>query len=339
MRPFDYYQSQLDRVSRSFAMCIPQLAPPLRDHVALAYLLLRVLDTIEDAPFTDPIVQQQQFSRLRRFLVVPPARADIEAFTRAFPAQLTGAERDLVADTAVLLQDAYELDPAVRAAMFGAIDRMGEGMAAYTRRGLPLRLVDLEDVTRYCCFVAGLVGEMLTKLWALSSGQRGPAMALAYHFGIFLQTVNILKDEEEDAACGRFYVPDRRDVLASLRTHSLGALQYIQSLPANERGYRVFCSWSLMMGATTISALDGPKQSRRDETAALLTRTADIAHDNAALARLLAELMPRLPDPQVGVRRPKPESHEWFRASLDAPLSDYELSKLGIYLRSSAAAS
>jgi len=30
-----------------------------------------------------------------------------------------------------------------------------------------LRLVDLEDVSRYCCIVAGLVGEMLTQLWGL----------------------------------------------------------------------------------------------------------------------------------------------------------------------------
>ena len=60
--------ARLDVVSRSFALCIPQLEPPFRDHVALAYLLLRVLDTVEDAPFTDGGLQQRQFERLRGFL-------------------------------------------------------------------------------------------------------------------------------------------------------------------------------------------------------------------------------------------------------------------------------
>ena len=49
MRPWSYYQHWLDVVSRSFALCIPQLEPPFRDHVGLAYLLFRVLDTVEDA--------------------------------------------------------------------------------------------------------------------------------------------------------------------------------------------------------------------------------------------------------------------------------------------------
>ena len=51
MRSLAFYQHWLDVVSRSFALCIPQLDAPFRDHVALAYLLFRVLDTVEDAPF------------------------------------------------------------------------------------------------------------------------------------------------------------------------------------------------------------------------------------------------------------------------------------------------
>ena len=113
----------------------------------------------------------------------------------------------------MLFEDAYALPPAVRTAMFYAIDRMALGMAAYARRPTPLRLVDLEDVTRYCCFVAGLVGEMLTELWAFDSSAPAPRFALAYHFGVFLQKVNILKDQEEDETAGRFLVPDYTSLL------------------------------------------------------------------------------------------------------------------------------
>ena len=330
MRPYTFYQERLDVVSRSFALCIPQLEPPFRDQVALAYLLLRVLDTVEDAPFTDKIVQQRQFVRLRGFLQELPSPSDVDVFAATFPAELTQGERALVGDTYALLEDAHELPGPARAIVIGAIDRMAEGMAAYARRPSPLRLVDLEDVTRYCCFVAGLVGEMLTHLWGQGRTTTPPSIALAYQFGVFLQKLNILKDQQEDEAAGRFLVPDRRELLASLRDDARGALGYLQALPADERGYRIFCSWSLMMGAVTVAQLDVTKRSRRTETAALLARTADMVHDNAALGRLFAELMPALPELAVRVPLAKPESPEWFLDSLAAPLTDAELRGLGI---------
>jgi phytoene/squalene synthetase len=333
MRPFSIYQRHLEAVSRSFALCIPQLQTPFREQVALAYLLLRVLDTVEDAPFPDDELQARQFATLRRFLREMPSAADVARFADAFPADLSDSERTLIADTHALLQDGHALAAPARFAMFGAIDRMAEGMAAYKRRPSPLRLVDLEDVTRYCCFVAGLVGEMLTRLWAVANRAPEPPMMLAYHFGVFLQKVNILKDQAEDEELGRFFVPHRGELLASLRDHATGALRYIQALPPSERGYRTFCSWSLVMGAATIAALDQPRVSRREDTAKLLAHTAAICHDDTALADLFASLMPPLPelvrrDPLV-----KPESVDWFRRSLAAPLDDVELEHLGIALR------
>jgi squalene-hopene/tetraprenyl-beta-curcumene cyclase len=336
-RPFARYQERLDAVSRSFAMCIPQLEPPLRDRVALSYLLLRVLDTVEDAPFTDRAEQARQFARLRGFLGRMPSRAEVDRFVAGFPAGLSDPERGLLGDTLALLEDGHALPAPVRGAVLGTVDRMAVGMAAYARRPSGLRLIDLEDVTRYCCFVAGVVGELLTTLFALG-GQPAPPMVLAYHFGLFLQKVNILKDQEEDEAAGRFLVPDRRELLASLRRDARGALEYLQALPRSQRGYRTFCAWSLMMGAVTIASLDRPRQSRREQTAQLLAHTAAIADDDAALARQFAELMPELPDAVPRAPLAKPESVEWFRDGLAAALSDAELRRLGIAVRASALA-
>ncbi len=324
------YQHRLDEVSRSFAMCIPQLDPPIRDQVALAYLLCRIVDTIEDAPFTDKPTQQRQFERVRAFLRTMPSKAEVDAFVAAFPQEITTGERAVLGDTFPLLQYGYALPGPARGAMFGAIDRMAKGMAAYCRRPSPMRLVDLEDVTRYCCFVAGLVGELLTKLWALEHTEPAPPMLHAYHFGLFLQKVNILKDQHADTAAGRLFVPDRLELLASLRDDAQGALDYLRALPCDDRGYRTFCAWALMMGAVTVAGLDLPKQSRRADTAQLLARTAAITHDNEALGRLFDELMPRLPEPVERVALPKPETIEWFRTTLAAPLTDPELRRLGI---------
>jgi phytoene/squalene synthetase len=338
MRPFSAYQERLDAVSRSFALCIPQLAPPFRDQVALAYLLLRVLDTVEDAPFADRGEQARQFERLLGLLRAPPAAAEVDAFVARFPAMLTEAERALLGDTSALLADAHGLPTPARMAVFGAIRRMAAGMAAYARRGAVLRLVDLEDVSRYCCFVAGLVGELLTRLWALGHPEATPPrLVLAYHFGLFLQKVNILKDQREDEAAGRFFVPDRAGLVASLRVHGAGALAYLTALPPSERGYRIFCAWSLMMGAMTVAQAGEHKHSRRAETAALLARTAAIAQDDEALRRLYGELMPALPEPAPMAPVPKPEPLGWFCEQLGAPLSDAELGWLGVAVRSEAA--
>ena len=43
-----YLGKQLDKVSRSFAILIPYIEPPLRHYLAVAYLLCRVADNIED---------------------------------------------------------------------------------------------------------------------------------------------------------------------------------------------------------------------------------------------------------------------------------------------------
>jgi phytoene/squalene synthetase len=331
VRSNEFYQRHLDAVSRSFALCIPQLDSPFRERVALSYLLLRVLDTVEDAPFADKAQQDKQFSLFRGFLREQPSEAEVEAFKAGFPAQLTKGERELLVDTHAFFEDAHSLPAAARVVIFDTIDRMAEGMATYARRPQPLHLVDLEDVTRYCCIVAGIVGELLTRLWA-PGHESAPSMELAYRFGVYLQKVNILKDQEEDEAAGRFLVPDRRELLASLRGDADGALDYLRSLPRDARGYRVFCAWSLMLGASSLSAMDEPKQSHRAQTARLLAKTLANAQDNLALARQFKELLPDLPALSPRVPLAKPESAEQFREILAAPLTNSEFQALGIFV-------
>ena len=123
MRPPEFYQRHLDAVSRTFALCIPRLEAPFRDRVALSYLLLRVLDTVEDAPFSDRLLQQRQFNSFRQFLHERPSRAQVDAFHSSFPGGLTEGERALLADTEAFLEDAHELPAAAREVVFGAIGR------------------------------------------------------------------------------------------------------------------------------------------------------------------------------------------------------------------------
>jgi len=328
MRPVEYYQAHLDAVSRSFALCIPQLSPPFRDQVALSYLLFRLLDTVEDADFSDRQIQARQFEAFRRFLREKPSREQVDRFRDAFPSSVSEGERTLLADAGTLLADAHELPAPAREAIFDGLDRMAQGMALYAMRPPPLRLLDLEDVDRYCCVVAGIVGELLTRLWALGGGDP-PSLLEAYRFGLFLQKVNILKDQAEDEAAGRFLVPDRRELLASLRSDAEGALSYLVSLPRTERGYRTFCAWSLMLGAASLAAMDAPRESRRPQTLALFGRTAEMIEDDAALREQFAELLPPLPEAKAGATLAKPESEARVLRRVFGPLGPQELSALG----------
>src|SRR4051812_4758993 len=328
MKPIEFYQAHLDAVSRSFALCIPQLSPPFRDQVALSYLLFRVLDTVEDAAFSDKQMQARQFETFQRFLREKPSREEIDAFGEAFPPSLSDGERSLLSDTEALIEDAHELPGPARTVILGGLDRMAQGMALYAMRPSPLRLFDLEDVNRYCCFVAGLVGELLTRLWALGGGEP-PSLLQAYRFGLFLQKVNILKDQSEDEAAGRFFVPDRRELLASLRSDAEGALSYLVALPRTERGYRTFCAWSLMLGAASLAAMNGSRESRRAQTLALFGRTAEQIEDDAALRQQFTDLMPPLPESPPHATVAKPESETRVLRHVLAALGQEELSALG----------
>src|SRR5580698_8345543 len=68
------YQDQiLPKVSRTFALTIPQLPLPLRGPVTSAYLLCRIADTIEDEPALPPA---ETLAYLQRFKAVVAAGAD-----------------------------------------------------------------------------------------------------------------------------------------------------------------------------------------------------------------------------------------------------------------------
>ena len=55
----------LQKTSRTFALTIPQLPPPTREEVGIAYLLFRIVDTFEDATRWSP---DQRIAGIRDFL-------------------------------------------------------------------------------------------------------------------------------------------------------------------------------------------------------------------------------------------------------------------------------
>jgi phytoene/squalene synthetase len=299
MRDSRFYPGHLERVSRSFAFCIEKLEEPFRGWVSLSYLLCRVLDTVEDALWPEPRARAGQFGEFLKFLDALPDRPAVESWTGRFPSTISPGERALLADSRALLEELHELPERIRQAISEPVRKMALGMLRFAEAG-PLRLANLAEVDRYCFIVAGLVGELLSELYLALRPDFTPPVDFqsnGCHFGLFLQKVNLLKDQRVDEAEGRYLVPDRSETLASMRENARGALGYLLALPLPERGYRLFCGWSLFIGLASIPWIEKSFEKNdpsiripRAETIALMSRAETALETNESTRALYEEL-------------------------------------------------
>jgi farnesyl-diphosphate farnesyltransferase len=289
-----FQQDSLQRVSRTFALTIPQLPGGLREVVGNAYLLCRIADTIEDDRDL-PFAEKRRFAS--RFIDVVGAREDTAAFAAALHPRLsvsaTDAERELIRNAPAVLRITHSFRPRERAALERCVRIMADGMARFQEGNVRHGLRDLVELDDYCYHVAGVVGEMLTELFCAHDpdidARRDELMPLAVSFGQGLQMTNILKDIWDDLGRGMCWLP--RDVFARFgadlrelapgrpplpgftdgigvligvaHAHLDNALRYTLAIPARQRGIRRFCLWALGMAVLTLRRLD----ARRDFTA------------------------------------------------------------------------
>lgn len=91
---------------------------------------------------------------------------------------------------------------------------MGTGMADIIHRAalssVPVALETIEEYDLYCHYVAGLLGEGLSRLFA-ATGMEAPSLAhqleLSNSVGLLLQKANIIRDFREDVEQRRFFWP------------------------------------------------------------------------------------------------------------------------------------
>jgi len=69
----------------------------------------------------------------------------------------------------------------------------------------PRRIVQFEELYKYCYQVASVVGLTITHVFGFDSAE---ALPLAEKCGIAFQLTNILRDVREDAGLGRVYLPE-----------------------------------------------------------------------------------------------------------------------------------
>jgi len=279
----EFCRGILPRVSRTFALGIRLLPSGLEEAVRTSYLLCRIADTIEDSAELPAARKDALLAELRRCL--DDVAADAGPLTAAFPAPRTD-EETLVRECERVLRVFRGLSAQERDAVRPWVQEMAQGMAEFaqrrgTRDGLAA-LASVAELDRYCYYVAGTVGHLLTGLFRIhhrrmTAARTARLESLATSFGLGLQLTNIIKDVADDRRRGWSFVPrdlcelagvrpddlqdpshgaEARQVMATLiakaRRHLHDALLYCMTLPAAAYRIRIFCLTSLYFAVRTL---------------------------------------------------------------------------------------
>jgi len=276
----------LPRVSRTFALGIKLLPYRLEAPVRLGYLLCRIADTIEDDLALNP---NRKAELLDAFIECfdDPVRADAYGDSIA---ELTTSENylDLVASTGHVFALYRNLDRPTQAILRTWILEMVVGMRqSVLDHPDGIRISTVGEFHRYCYFVAGTVGHLLTDLWrqhssAIDNRVYGRLLEDCEQFGEALQSINILKDiawdaEQENA----IYIPsdlltavgsghdsilrdDRREAnrsalapLIRIANDDLErSLRYIENLPLAALRIRLFCVLPVLFAVATMREIE-----------------------------------------------------------------------------------
>jgi farnesyl-diphosphate farnesyltransferase len=302
-----FISHHLHGVSRTYAIVIPMLPRPLDEAVGLAYLLMRIVDTLEDAPELNETDRRSRLLELERALGGDEPGPEV-----ARPAGDKPAERALMADAPEVLRRVARLDGEYAAAAHTCARTMIHGvLEMQTRaaaRGLPYPAnADAAELRRYCYYVAGAVGEMLCVMMA--HYLKYPALLrlrdVAVELGIGLQLVNILKDALADSRTGRRYLPLAesgrvdageiyRAVLQEARASLARGVDFVLALPAAAGGLRLFCGLPIAWGAMTLQRAERDAAKAKIDRGRIV-RTIDrfraLVADDSALRAWLREML------------------------------------------------
>lgn len=296
-----FCRTVLPRVSRTFAINIRVLGGSMAEAVRIGYLLCRTADTIEDSwPGLGADVER----RFGLFLeAVQGASAAAEALAREASVGLVGEEADhldLVAHFPSVWRRFIALGREDRAAVAEGVTTLASGMSRYASRMaerlraagaggaagnvdrafVPPYLDTEAELRDYCWVVAGCVGVMLTRLFAVrardGSERAARRLGLAPTVGEGLQLTNILLDWPQDLRRGRCHVPAEWLAAVGLRPADLigtrrpgvpeiaGRLEalaraslarvpdYLDAVPARCVRYRLFCLWPALWALASL---------------------------------------------------------------------------------------
>ena len=194
----------LDLTSRSFSAVIKELHPELLVPIAIFYLILRGLDTIED-DMTIPLEKKDLLLRTFHTIV----EEEGWNFHDNGPKE---KDRELLVQFHNVVEEFRKIKSSYRVIIKDITEKMGNGMADFANNAEHSSngVNTVKDYDLYCHYVAGLVGEGLTRLF-VESELANPTLLerpqLQESMGLFLQKTNIIRDVHEDFEDHRTFWP------------------------------------------------------------------------------------------------------------------------------------
>ena len=287
--PFRFCVEILPQVSRTFAINIRVLTGDLHRSVLCAYLFCRIVDTAEDS---EQLALYQRMCLLQSYGAIFSSRSyspeSLESWIRSWGAlDPTNAEHRLIIGLPQVVAVFLQLPEPMRALVEACVIEMSAGMretVALKKAGGDklITLESMQDLKKYCHYVAGTVGQMLTELFLVASpdlndNDRQRLRQLGPSFALGLQMTNIIKDCHSDYQRGWCYIPSELmeehsiqpleffspaqrlsaqgvlDVLI-VRTavHLDAALEYTLLIPRSHMRIRLFNLWSLFFAIKTL---------------------------------------------------------------------------------------
>ncbi|KAI1758924.1 farnesyl-diphosphate farnesyltransferase [Hypoxylon sp. FL1150] len=193
----------LELTSRSFATVIQELQPEMLLPIALFYLVLRALDTVEDDMTLSATTKEPMLREFSKYMKI-----DGWTFNGSGPNE---KDRDVLVHFDVVIAELKKIDKKYYDVIEDICIKMGNGMADYALNAeFQEGIETVGQYEEYCHYVAGLVGEGLTHIF-VRGNTANPAlldrMELTESMGQFLQKTNIIRDVHEDFIDKRRFWP------------------------------------------------------------------------------------------------------------------------------------
>lgn len=192
----------LELSSRSFVAVIKELHPELLMPVVVFYLILRGLDTIEDDMTLDIADKEPMLRDFHTHM-----EDETWTFNGSGPDE---KDRDVLVRFDCVTREFNKLKDEYKAIIQSSAKEMGNGMADYARLA-SLSVETIKDYELYCHYVAGLVGEGLTRLFVGAGFVDSTILLqrpeLMESMSQFLQQTNIIRDVREDYDDNRCFWP------------------------------------------------------------------------------------------------------------------------------------
>ena len=272
----------LEEVSRTFTQPILLLPQAQQKALAVGYLLCRAADTIEDCLGLEADEKDELFSLFLRIIKGNDKPRALWERMRSVEASV--AELRLIENLPRVMNVFEGQTHSVKLATVRWVSEMANGMRLYCRRAEGrefFSLINLVDLERYCYFVAGTVGHLITDLFdEVISDEKleNELRRNAESFGLGLQMVNIVKDVTDDFERGVCFLPRQlcldegfepeeilalenraaakrvaRKVIECAEGHLDAALRYTLTIPKQHQQLRLFCLLPLWMAMETLS--------------------------------------------------------------------------------------